>query len=146
MTFVSRRKVNEEVSKRLLEIFLETFGALKKKEDITFFLEEFLTPTERIVLSKRLAIAVMLIKGYDYRSIEEVLKVTSNTIAKVAYWIKHRKKGFSKIIDDVMAKEEGQKFWQDVGIIVEKAFTLQKRINMVPYGGMPEPPREEKPF
>lgn len=143
---MSRRKVTEGVSKRVFEIFLETFGALKKKEDISFFLEEFLSPTGKIVLSKRLAIAVMLVRGYDYRSIEEVLKVTSNTIAKVAYWIKHRKKGFSKIIDDVLAGEEGQKFLEEVGSAMEKVFTLQKRINMVPYGGMSEPFKKEKPF
>lgn len=147
MTFVSRRKISDNVSKRIFEVFLKTFRALKKDDEIISFLDEFLTPTEKMVLEKRLAIAVMLTKGFDYRTIEDVLKVTSNTIARVAYWIKHKKKGFSKIIEDVVAKETNEEFWNGLGEVVVKALSLRQDIYRAARGGIPyEPKSEEKPF
>ena len=53
MAQVSRRRLSEKVEKRIEEIFLRTISKLNKEEDVLQFLNEFLTPTEKIVLSKR---------------------------------------------------------------------------------------------
>ena len=47
---------------------------------INKFLEDFFSPTERTVMAKRLAIAVLIAKGNDYRTIAQILKVTPITI------------------------------------------------------------------
>lgn len=137
MTQVSRRRLSENVEKRISDIFLRTISKLNKEEDILLFLGEFLTPTEKIVLSKRLAVAVMLRKGYDYKKIREVLKVTPGTIARISYWIKFSKKGFLKIADSIVGDEKNEDFWNEVGNTVVKVLSLQKEINRVAYGGAP---------
>lgn len=138
MTQVSRRRLSEKVEKRIAEIFLKTISKLNKEEDVLQFLDEFLTPTEKIVLSKRLAVAVMLRKGYDYNKIREVLKVTPGTIARIAYWIKFSKKGLLKITDSIVEGEKNEDFWNEVGNTVGKVLTLQREINRVAYGGAPD--------
>lgn len=123
------------MEKRIGEIFLRTISKLNKEEDVSQFLREFLTPTEKIVLSKRLAVAVMLRKGCDYKKIREVLKVTPGTIARVAYWIKYSKSGFLKIANVIVDGEKSEDFWNEIGNSVVKVLSLQKEINRVPYGG-----------
>ena len=44
------------------------------------FIDDLLTPTEKIMLSKRLTAAYFIEKGYNYRFISEVLKMSPTTI------------------------------------------------------------------
>lgn len=48
------------------------------------FLQDFLTPTELTVLSKRLAIFKMLSEQASYQAIQKKLKVSSATVSSVA--------------------------------------------------------------
>lgn len=66
MTQVSKYPVHRDVEKRMFEIFKTTISNLKHSEEIEDFLEDFLSPVEKIMLAKRLAIAVLLAKNYTY--------------------------------------------------------------------------------
>ncbi|MBP8591015.1 hypothetical protein KBI33_00915 [Candidatus Shapirobacteria bacterium] len=47
------------------------------------FLEIFLTPREREVFAKRLAVAILILKGYEYKKIEKEINVGPTTISKI---------------------------------------------------------------
>ena len=47
------------------------------------FFDAMLTPTERIMLSKRFAIIYMLAKGYSFSAIQETLRVSPSTVARI---------------------------------------------------------------
>lgn len=143
MSQVSKYKVSENVEKRISEIFLQAISRLNKPEEISQFFEEFLTPTEKTVLSKRLAIGVMLYKGYDYYSIKKVLKVTPCTIAKAAYWIKHKKNGFLKIAQLIVEKEKNEEFWNEIGNTVGDILSLHRDVYSMSKGYTNEKPKEK---
>lgn len=124
MTLVSKYKPSEKIGKRIEEIFVWTISNLK--DESASFLDEFLSPTEKIVLSKRLAIAVMLSKGFGYEEIKETLKVTSATVAKVSYWMKYKGKGFLKIVDMIKRDEKHKEFWKDLDYFVANVLTYHK--------------------
>lgn len=71
MSIVSRRKVSDRIENQINQTFWEAISKLTSKEEVTLFLNDLLSPTEKIVLAKRLAIAVLLSKGYGYESIPE---------------------------------------------------------------------------
>jgi len=81
---------------------------------VASFLEDFLTPTEKMMLAKRLAVAVMLAKGYDYRAIRKTLKVSFHMVANVNLWLKYKGKGYQKVINWILREEKIEKFWQKV--------------------------------
>src|SRR3989338_864477 len=106
MSQVSRRIVNKKAQDKIFELFILSLVLSDSKETTTLFIRDLFSPTERIMLSKRISIAYMLIQGYDYDSISEVLKVSRTTIGKVSYWLKEKGKGFRQIIEKIKRKEK----------------------------------------
>jgi len=129
MTLVSRRLLNKDVEKRINDLFIQAIVDLNKEIDVVEFLEEFLSPTEKIILSKRLAIAFLLVKKYDYDAIKETLKVTSATISKVNLWMKYKGKGYYKVINIINSSEKWQEFWNKMDYYIGRLMVMQKGAN-----------------
>lgn len=78
------------------------------KENFLSLIEDILSPTEKIMITKRVAIIYLLIKGVDYRDISEVLKVSTGTV--VLYAAKFYKKD-SKLVDMIQTMLKKEKFF-----------------------------------
>lgn len=120
MAQVSKRFLQKKVEERILDLFWTSLSALSTKEEVALFLDDLFTPTEKLMLSKRLAIAFMLMKGYDYASINERLKVSDPTIWNVKISLVHRGKGYKMAIQNIMGREKWEKFWQDLDHFFEQ--------------------------
>lgn len=114
MSQISKYPIHKDVEKRMFEIFKTTISNLKHSEEIEDFLEDFLSPVEKIMLAKRLAIAVLLAKNYTYPSISKILRVTPTTIAGVSLSLKYSGRGYKKMVDDILSKERRDDFWQKI--------------------------------
>jgi uncharacterized protein YerC len=114
MAQVSKRYLHKQVAERIVDLFWTSLSTLSTKQKVAVFLEALLSPTEKLMLSKRLAIAFMLLKGYDYPSINERLKVSDSTIWNIKLNLDHKGKGYQKTIEQIMDKEKWEKFWQDL--------------------------------
>jgi len=68
-------------------------------QEVVLFLQDLLTKKEMEVLSKRLQIAKLLIKGFTYEEIEDALRTSHTTVAKIAAWLAERGDGFRSIIE-----------------------------------------------
>jgi uncharacterized protein YerC len=64
---------------------------------------ELFTPTERIMLAKRLAIICMLGEGYTFDDIQETLRVSPSTIGRI--WEAMQKGKYTKIISIVRKRK-----------------------------------------
>lgn len=106
MTKVSRRILNKDLEKRIFELFIKTIMKLEKQDEVENFLEDLLSPTEKIMLVKRLAIAIFLTKGYTYDDIDDTLKVSRPTIMNVSYWLKHGKTGYQKVVERIIKNQK----------------------------------------
>lgn len=111
---ISKYPIHKSVEKRIFEIFTTTISHLKNPGDIEEFLHDFLSPVEKIMLSKRLAIAVLLAKGYPYISIMGVLKVAPATIGTVSLRLKYSGKGYKKMVEKILSDEKKDNFWQKI--------------------------------
>lgn len=120
MTMVSKYPLDENVEKRIYEIFLRTFADLRDPNHLNEFLEDFLSPTEKIMLAKRLSIAVLLAKDYDFRTICRVLRVSFNTVADVSLLMKHRGLGYKKVVEKILQDEKMEEFWNNVEYFLGK--------------------------
>lgn len=118
MSQVSKFPVHKEVEKRMFEIFKFSISGLKNSEDIDDFLEDFLSPSEKVMLAKRLAIAVLLAKGYVYPSIARILRVTPTTISTVSLRLKYSGKGYKRIVSIILSNEKKDEFWNKVGDMI----------------------------
>lgn len=95
MTHVSKQALKKRVTKELSEQFLSYILEANTATRAQALILELLTPTERIMLAKRLAIVIMLEYGYGFEQIEQTLRVSSSTVARL--WSKKHKNLFSSI-------------------------------------------------
>lgn len=92
MPQVSKYKVSDKVLKKIYDLFFSVLGNQYDKEDFEGIIFELLTPTEKIMISKRITIIYLLLKQYDYKRISDVLKVSTATIAKFKLFIDQSQK------------------------------------------------------
>ena len=114
MAQISKRFLHKKVEERILDLFWTSLSSLSTKQKVALFLDDLLTKTEKIMLSKRLAIAFMLMKGNDYPTINDRLKVSDPTIWNVKTSLSLKGKGYKMAIEQIMNKEKWEKFWQDL--------------------------------
>lgn len=114
MTKVSRRILSQALQKHIFELFVKIIVDLNSPDDVEIFLEDLLSPTERIMLVKRLAIAILLTKGYTYDDIDETLKVSRPTIMNVSFWLKNGKSGYKKAIDRILKTQKREEFFDKI--------------------------------
>jgi len=84
MARISRRPIKEEILQKVFALFFEIVGKKTNLRDFKSVISEILSPVERIMIAKRVAIVYLLLKGIDQRSISNVLKVSNATVSKFA--------------------------------------------------------------
>lgn len=84
MPHVSSRRVKKKVYKKLEDGLHDIFSKFSSHSDVSRLLGDLLTPTERLMISKRVAIILLLKKGYSFQAIQKTLKVTPFTVLR--FW------------------------------------------------------------
>lgn len=114
MAQVSKYPISKYVYEKIFKIFTKTLVKLKSEKEAEKLIEDLLTPTERVMLAKRLAIAFLLEKDYEYREITKILRVSMPTIASVNLIRKYGGQGYKKAISKLLREEEIKKFLIEV--------------------------------
>ncbi|MBI2020295.1 hypothetical protein HYS94_02635 [Candidatus Daviesbacteria bacterium] len=110
MTQVSRYPISKEVYERCWEIFVKTLIGIHNVKDAEIVINDLLTPTERIMLVKRLATALLLMQGYEYREISKVLRVSLPTISAVNRSLRYGSNGYNKALSKILKDEQFAEF------------------------------------
>lgn len=118
MPQVSKYPLREQVYNRIFELLLKVIRDSFSKKQAEELLNDLLTPTEKIMLAKRLSIAVLLLKDYSYESIQAILRVSRPTIADVNRSLKYGGKGYKKFAKRILKEEKMAKFWEKVEDLV----------------------------
>lgn len=105
MPRVSKFPLRPNIKNDILQEFWHTLGDLNTKEIFILF-KEFLTPTEILMLAKRLAILRALHEGVKYEDIRLMYKVTNATISNVNSLRMKLPDEALKIIDKLIKAED----------------------------------------
>lgn len=98
MPHVSKRKVDKEVLDDIHSRLIEVLASFNEGGDIRDILDDLLTKTERTMIAKRLAIAIMLHRGYTFGLISHMLKVSEATISVMRERMDRGGRGFQKAL------------------------------------------------
>ena len=103
MAFVSKQPLPKEVERQLHEQFVDVLVAHDDVRAVRKLTYELFTPTERLMLAKRIAIVLLLEKGYSTYAVAQLLCVSDTTAARLD---QHRENGrFAAIIKTLKARE-----------------------------------------
>lgn len=102
---VSKRPLNPEVRRQILDTFVHGFSKVIEEKDMSKLINDLLTPSEKIMLGKRLMAALLLERGYSYGQINELLKLTNATINTIRRELDKGGQGY-RIIVQLLKKKE----------------------------------------
>ena len=123
MTQVSRIPIPVKLEQQIATLFQRVLTEVHSREHMTLFLEDLLTPTEKQMLGKRLAIAFLLEKGYDHRTIHKILKVSTTTVFLVNKVLQEKGNGYRTVIQMVRRDEKWVAFINSVDYGLEELFS-----------------------
>ena len=83
MPHISPKKVDDKNLKKIYQTLFSAItdkGISKKQQELAF--EELLTPTEKIMIGKRLVAVSMLSDGFSVYQVSKTLKLSETTVSK----------------------------------------------------------------
>ncbi len=104
MTRISKRPVENNIMDKIYILLFETVGKKSNKNDFFGTLNDILSPTEKIMIGKRVGIMFLLLKNIEYEMICDVLKVSSRTVAKF-HFILTESRIIRKSLSSIVTKE-----------------------------------------
>lgn len=138
MTQVSRYPLSKDLEDEMHGLLRKVIVDLGNEKDVADFLDDILTPTEKVMIGKRLAIALLIEKRYDHRTIQSILHVSLTTISSVHYWLKNRGAGYRKVIHKVLTSEKWLEQLDRLNSILKEMLTLGS------YSRLRYTPKEDK--
>ena len=96
MVRISYLQIKEQDYEKIFSIFYKVLGETENKDEFNKILFDLLTPAERIMIIKRIAIIYLLLKEIDYRMIcnklsmersEGIVPVLKNMVKKEKVWL-----------------------------------------------------------
>jgi uncharacterized protein YerC len=131
MTQVSRNPLPHYLEQQMHKAIRKAFADLRTEEDVAAFLNDLLTPTEKVMIGKRLAIAILLDRGYDQRTIHTIMKTSLATVNSVNFWLKHRGNGYRIVLTKLKNQKEWQEFKEGLDEFLKKFFTARGQYEMI---------------
>jgi len=133
MTQVSRRFLDKKTQEYIFQTFISSATKLSSPNLTQAFLQDLLTPTEQIMLSKRLCIAYMLEKHYPQRAIADTLKLSTTTITRVSTTLKSHGNGYKKVISLMLTDDKIGDFFDKLDTLIGKLIPPPKSGNWKAY-------------
>lgn len=129
MTQVSRRYLDKKTQEYIFQTFISAASRLTTPSLTQSFFQDLLTPTEQIMLAKRLCIAYMLQKNYPQRAIADTLKLSTTTITRVSNSLKAQHHGYKKVIQSMLVDEKVSDFFNQLDTLIGKVIPPPKGAN-----------------
>ena len=113
MIRISYLKIRGEDYEKIFSIFYKVLGETENKNEFNKILFDLLTPAERIMLIKRIAIIYLLMKEIHYQTVCEVLKVSNTTVSKYKL-LMERSEGIVPALKSMVKQEKVWLFFEDI--------------------------------
>ncbi len=95
---VRSKQLTDKQRIEVLDTLYTAAGTVRGRDSMKLFLRDLLTPSERIMLGRRIMIARQLIAGKRYDDIEADMKVGRDTIGRVQKWLNDESEGYEKAV------------------------------------------------
>ena len=105
MPHVSKKRLDKRQEKELIRNFELVLTKISNDSQMHDFLGSLLTPTEKVMLAKRLAIVVLLKEEIPQASVVSALNVTQATVSRMQLFLESRGGGY-EIALNKLAKEK----------------------------------------
>jgi uncharacterized protein YerC len=87
MAKVRTHEIDSKERYKIIGEFYETVSNLKSKKEVIDFYAGLFSPSECLMMSRRVQIAQLLLAGKSYEDIRSIVKASNQTITKTDQWL-----------------------------------------------------------
>lgn len=109
MPKVSRNPLSREMQQEMMRAFIQTLVKISDDALLRRFLDDLLSPTEKLMLSKRLMAAVLLQRGYSGGAVSTALKMSKTTVWLIQRELVKSGDGYRTVFDRFFRESRGQR-------------------------------------
>jgi uncharacterized protein YerC len=120
MTQVSKYPLDKDSENILFRKFWHSISSLHNVNEVSIFFSDFLTKTESIMLAKRFAIAVFLLRGKSQKEITNLLHVSYSATGAVSGWIKNAKPQTVATMNRIIKQNKWEELFDKIEEIMDK--------------------------
>jgi uncharacterized protein YerC len=120
MPRVSKAKLNHEIEQAMFKQFWSSVAKINDVSKASEFFSDLLTETEEKMLSKRLAAAILLVRGKTATDIKNSIHLTYTTIGSVASWVKNAKPKTKEILLSFSKEKDWEEIVDKIESILDK--------------------------
>jgi len=139
MTHISKRKLGDKDFEKLYIELIHSFERSFKNNRTKNVFEEFLTPTEKVMLVKRFAVIAMLSKEISIHTIAESLNMSPATVDRMS--LKYEMGKYTSIVKDALGKKD---IWEIIDHILSGGGTIPSKVGKGRWKNFDRSVREEK--
>jgi len=126
MPRASKNKVSKDIKREIEEaLFWFLSKELKNSKSSRYFLEEFLTKEERLMLGKRLFVGYLVELGLTLREISSILKISINTVLRGSSRLE-KQAGYREIVKKLARRENSREFGKKLEKIIRRVFPITR--------------------
>lgn len=114
MVNLSKIPVDQNKLSKLYHLLFEIVNTVGDKDDFLGLIKDILSPSEQLMIAKRIAIIYLLMKGVDQSAIAEYLKTSRATVAKFSLLFYDKETQLIAIISELLSKEKISHFLEDL--------------------------------
>lgn len=126
MPHVSRKPLSKSFEDEIINELAWVLTQIKDQKEMRTFLQDLLTPTEKTMLAKRLALSSLLFQGKSWFEICKILHISSATVNKMQIWLAMGGVGFKQAIARLNKNEKRINFWKKIDEFVPDISVLGK--------------------
>jgi len=89
MVQLSKRKVKPEAMYKMLSLLFDVLGKQGNKKSFNIIVDGLFSPVEKTMIAKRVAIFFLIIKGEEWKTIRDIVKVSLASVSKCQMILKN---------------------------------------------------------
>ena len=120
MTQVSKHQLQPEMGELIYKEFSSFVAKMPSSDAIDHFFNDFLTPTEKIMFSKRFMIMVLLMRGHSALHIKNTLFVSNSAVMSVNSWLKNASESTKLGLEKLNKEKNWETFFDNIDVILDK--------------------------
>lgn len=131
MPRVSRSKLHRERLEEITHHFSYLISSLNDSKEIENFLNGFFTSEEKVMLAKRLALLMMIKRGYSPSVIQSALNISYESVRSYANLLPSKNDLFQNTINRLIKREKAKEFWKKIDKMLKPLeYALDAKTNM----------------
>lgn len=120
MPRISRYPLDKIIETEMFRQFWESISRLKNASEVSAFFSDLLSDTEEVMLAKRFAVAVLLLRGKRPSDISSSLHVSFTSIGSVASWLKNAKPRTQRLLQEMTQSKDWRQLLDRIEELLDK--------------------------